>query len=175
MQRLLTLAVPAATVLALTAPAAAHADSEHHHGRVRLCVAEGAGAIILEGDDAARQTPRLSDGCRSMRVPEGMYKVTIAKYLDAPCYRTVNGGLQNPPQRVTNGARCPAKVHDIAVEHDRSRRALLRGHEVDVRVGRHRTTTVTFHVTDVNYPDCIDGPGAPNNTVNVCAPTGPTS
>jgi hypothetical protein len=175
MRRLLTIAVPAATVLALTAPAAAHADSDHHHGRVRLCVAEGRGAITLVGDDASRQTRQLSNTCTDMRVPTGQYKATISKYLDGPCYRTLNGGVINPPQQVTNGARCPAKVHDITVEQRDERRALLRGDEVDVRIGRHHTTTVIFHVTDVNYPDCIDGPGAPNATKNVCAPTGPTT
>jgi hypothetical protein len=175
MRRLtLTVALAAAT-LTLTVPGIAHADSRHH-GRLRLCVAEGAGSIALEGDHLSRVTPTLNNGCTPVLwAPTGMYTATIGRYLDAPCYRTVNGQLQNPPQRVTNGARCPASVHAVAVDHGRGPRIVVRGDSVDFRVGRHRTTTVTFRVTDVRYPDCIAGAGAPGATEHVCAPTGPTT
>jgi hypothetical protein len=163
---------------AVVPPAAHAATTDEHlgHGLLRLCVAEGAGQIQVEGDRVSRQTSTLNDRCsRPLRMPGGRYAVQAGKYLTAPCYQTSgNGDLVNPPVRVTNGARCPGKVHDIFVEHGYGPAIALAGDQVEVRVGRHRVTTVTFHVTDVRYFDCVaENSPAPSGTV--CGPTGDTA
>jgi hypothetical protein len=165
---------------------------------VQLCLKGGAGKLLMSGPQFFQTKPlqgyhnghlgqnggpntpaTITQDCDSVSVDgTGPHTFTAEKYLKAPCYRTVNGDLVNPPTLVSTGAMCSAKVDGIDVQVGQQPTAHLAADSVELPVPRGQTTTVTFDVSDVRYFPCVSesGPGTtnPNDDNKVCEPTGST-
>ncbi len=146
-----------------------------------LCVSEGAGQLVVEGGHSL-VTPQLNvtdpdasgNECISYPVTAGLeYTITAGKYLSAPCYKTVNGDLVNPPVLQSPRVNCEGKVHHVHTGRTGQPTTTIEADEVTVVPRPTTITTVSFHVTDVRYFDCTDDTGS--NPTRVCEPEGPTT
>jgi hypothetical protein len=165
---------------------------------VKLCMSGGAGKLLLTGpqffqtkslqgyqnghlgQNGGPNTPAtITSDCDSISLTAtGPYTVTAEKNLKAPCYRTVNGDLVNPPTLNSAGALCPAKIDGIDVAFDSQPVAHVAADQIEFPVAAGQPVTITFNISDLRYFPCVSQPGPgtanQNDDNKVCEPTGST-
>lgn len=160
-------------------PAAAGASSQAMVP-LTLCVSEGAADLSVEGTHSwVTQPLNVTDPdannqeCNTVNsTVGGEYTISAGNFLSAPCYKTVNGEIVNPPTLKSPRANCEGKVYEITVARPGLPTGKLEGPEVSITPSGGLPTTVTFRVTDVRYFECVED-GTTDPTL-VCEPDGST-